>query len=97
MVVMLYTFCSFLSCLGDPAKLHIQIRDFDVDMQSLEELPLQELRALCEKSDIPVTSSKSQISPVMNTFIFVCVCEYILHISIVITCRPIFHLFHVLQ
>lgn len=97
MVVMLYTFCSFLSCLGDPAKLHIQIRDFDVDMQSLEELSLQELRALCEKSDIPVTSSKSQISPVMNTFIFVCVCEYILHISIVITCRPIFHLFHVLQ
>ena len=70
MVVMLYTFCSFLSCLGDPATLHIQIRDFDVDMQSLEELSLQELRALCEKSDIPVTSSKSQVSPVMNTFIF---------------------------
>ena len=70
MVVILYTFCSFLSCLGDPAKLHIQIRDFDVDMQSLEELSLQELRALCEKSDIPVTSSKSQVSPVMNTFIF---------------------------
>lgn len=70
MVVTLYTFCSFLSCLGDPAKLHIQIRDFDVDMQSLEELSLQELRALCEKSDIPVTSSKSQVSPVMNTFIF---------------------------
>lgn len=64
MVLILYTLCSFLSCLGDPAKLHIQIRDFDVDMQSLEELSLQELRALCEKSDIPV-------SPVMNIFIFI--------------------------
>ncbi|XP_068748643.1 uncharacterized protein [Montipora capricornis] len=45
---------------GDPAKLHIQIRDFDVDLQSLEELSWQELRALCEKCDIPVTSNKSQ-------------------------------------
>lgn len=71
MVLILYTFFSFLSCLGDPAKLHIQIRDFDVDMQSLEELSLQELRALCEKSDIPVTSNKSQVSPVINTFIFI--------------------------
>lgn len=45
---------------GDPAKLHIQIRDFDVDMQSLEKLSLQELQALCEKCGIPVTSNKSQ-------------------------------------
>ena len=56
-----FYFCSFLFCVGDPAKLHIQIRDFDVDMQSLETLSLQELRALCEKCDIPVTSNKSQV------------------------------------
>ena len=61
MVLNLYTFCSFLLCVGDPAKLHIQIRDFDVEMQSLEKLSLQELRALCEKCDIPVTSNKSQV------------------------------------
>ena len=70
MVLILYTFCSFLSCVGDPAKLHIQIRDFHVDLQSLEELSLQELRALCEKCDIPVTSNKSQVFPVMNRFLF---------------------------
>lgn len=68
MVLILYTF--FLLCLGDPAKLHIQIRDFNVDMQSLEKLSLQELQALCEKCGIPVTSNKSQVFALFNEYIF---------------------------
>lgn len=61
---------------------------------SLEELSLQELRALCEKSDIHL----QQVSGISsNEYIYFYVCEYILHISVVISCRPTFHLFHVLH
>jgi len=35
-------------------------------MQSLEKLSLQELRNLCKKCDIPVTSNKSQVFLVIN-------------------------------
>ena len=60
---MLFGFCVCVCVfVGDPALLHIQIRDFNVDMQSLEKLSCQELKALCEKCDIPVTSQKSQVT-----------------------------------
>ena len=50
--------------------LQIQIRDFNVDLQSLEKLSLQELRNLCEKCEIPVTSNKSQIFSAINLLSF---------------------------
>lgn len=60
-----YQYClfvlSFLINAGDPALLHMQIRDCNLDMQSIEKMSLHALRDLCEKCSIPVSTVKSQV------------------------------------
>lgn len=58
---MLFVFLLCCFFLGDPALLHVQIRDFGVEMDSIGKMNREELVDLCQKCGIHVGSNVSQV------------------------------------